>query len=128
MKNLRIFGGFFFKTKIADISNFQWIRYLSKGLSYLKNWDIGACYCWNYESSKLLLHFIEYHLGQFHNKHMKIAVNSAIQCFEGYSQKKCLLKVPGFLVHPLQNGGPVELLQNWTESIFSNFTNIIHLV
>ena len=30
-----------------------------KGLSYLKNGGIGVSYCWNYGSSKLLLHFIE---------------------------------------------------------------------
>ena len=57
MKNL-FFGGSFFKIEIADISNFQWIKYLGKGLSYLKNWGIGVCYCWNYWPSKLLLHWM----------------------------------------------------------------------
>ena len=51
-------------------------------------------------ASKLLLHFIEYRPDQFISKHTKIAVNSAIQYFEGCSQKKCLLKVWSFLVHP----------------------------
>ena len=74
--------------------------------------------CWNYGSSKLLLHFIEYRLDQLNSKHTKIAVNSAIQYFEGCSQKKCLLKVWSFLVHPPQNGGPVKFLRNWTETIF----------
>ena len=89
MKNL-CFGGSFFKMKIANILNFLWIKYLGKGLSYLKNWGIGVYCCWNYEPSKLLLHFIEYRLDQLNNKHTKIAVNSAIQYFEGRSQKKCL--------------------------------------
>ena len=44
-------------------------------------------------SDNKVLHFIEYRLDQLNNKHTKIAVNSAIQNFESYSQKKCLLKV-----------------------------------
>ena len=72
---------------------------MGKGLSYLKKWGIGVNYCWNYGPSKLLLHFIEYRLDQLNSKHTKIAVNSAIQYFEGCSQKKCLLKVWRFLVH-----------------------------
>ena len=56
--------------------------------------------CWNYRPLKLLLHSIEYHLDQLNKKHTKIAENSAIQYFEGCSQKKCLLKVWSFLVHP----------------------------
>ena len=66
---------------------------MGKVLSYLKNWDIGVNYCWNYGLSKLLLHFIEYRLDQLNKKHTKIAVNSTMQYFEGSSQKKCLLKV-----------------------------------
>ena len=49
---------------------------------------------------------------QLNSKHIKIAVNSATQYFEGYCQKKCLLKVGRFLVHPPQNRGSVRLLQN----------------
>ena len=67
---------------------------------------------WNYEPSKLLLHFTEYRLDQLNSNHTKIAVNSAIQYFEGCYQKKCLLKVWVFLVHPSQNGGPVKFLRN----------------
>ena len=93
MKNLCFFGGSFFQIKIADILNFQWIKYLGKCLSYLKNWGIGVYYYWNYGPSKLLVHFIENRLDQLNNKHTKIAVNSAIQYFEGRSQKKCLLQV-----------------------------------
>ena len=81
---------------------------MGKGLSYLKNWDIWINYCWNYGPSKLLLQFIEYRLDQLNNKHTKIAVNSAIQYFEGCSQNKCLLKVWSFLVNQPQNGGPVK--------------------
>ena len=85
---------------MADICNFKRIKYLGKRLLYLKKWGILVNYCWNYGSSKLLLHFIEYRLDQLNSKHTKIAVNSAIQYFEGCSQKKCLLKVWSFLVHP----------------------------
>ena len=46
-----------------------------------KKWGIGVNYCWNYGSSKLLLHFIEYRLDQVNSKHTKIAVNSAMQYF-----------------------------------------------
>ena len=91
-----LFGGSFFQIKIADILNFQWIKYLGKCLSYWKNWGIGPCCCWNYRSSKLLLHFIKYRLDQLDKQHAKIAVNSAIQYFEGRSQKKCQLKVWSF--------------------------------
>ena len=74
-----------------------------KGLSYLKNGGIGVSYCWNYGPSKLLLHFIEYRLDQRNSKNTKIALSSAMQYFEDRSQKKCLLKVWSFLVHPPQN-------------------------
>ena len=103
MKNLCFFGGVFFKIKIADILNFQWIKYLGKGLSYLKNWGIGVYYCWNYGPRKLLLRFIEYPLDRLNNKQTKIAGNSAIQYFEGRFQRKYLLKVWSFLVHLPQN-------------------------
>ena len=68
----------------------------------LKTRGTGINYCWNYRPSELLRHFIAYRLDQLNNKHTKIAVNSAIQYFEGHSQKKCLLKVWSFLVHPPQ--------------------------
>ena len=82
---------------------------MGKGLSYLKKWGIGVNYCWNYGPSKLLLHFIEYRLDQLNSKYTKIAENSGIQYFESCSQKKCLLKVWSFLVHPPQNDDPVKL-------------------
>ena len=40
-----------------------------------------------------------------------MAVNSAIQYFEGCCQKKCLLKVRSFLVHPPPNGSLCETEQ-----------------
>ena len=120
-------GGSFFKKQIADIWNFQWIKYLGKGLSYLKNWGIGVNYCWNYGPLKLLFHFIEYRLDQLNSTHKNIAVNSAIQYFEGCSQKKCLLKVWSFLVHPPQNGGPVKFLRNWTETNHLSMASIFKL-
>ena len=99
-----IFGGSFFRINIGDILNFQWIKYLGKDVSYLKNWGIGMNYCWNYGLSKLLLHFIEYSLDQLNNEHTRVAVNSTIQYFEGRSKSKHLLKVWLFLVYPPQNG------------------------
>ena len=33
-----------------------------------KKWGIGRIYCWNYGSSKLLLHFIEYRLDQLEQR------------------------------------------------------------
>ena len=44
---------------------------MGKGLSYLKHWGLGVNYYWNYGSSKLLLHFIEYQLDQLKSKHRK---------------------------------------------------------
>ena len=83
MKNLSFFGGSFFKIKITDILNFQWIKYLGKGLSsYLRNWGIVVNYSWNYGPSKLLLHLIEYRLDKLNKKPTKIAVNLTIQFFE----------------------------------------------
>ena len=102
----------FSNDKIADIWNFQWIKNLSKGLLYLEKCGVGVNYCWSCGPSKLLLHFIQYRLDDLNSKHTKIAVNSAVQYFEGCCQKKCLLKVWSFLVHPPQNRGPVKLLQN----------------
>ena len=100
---------------------------MGKGLLYLKKWGIGVNYCWNYGPSKLLLHFIEYRLDQLNSKHTKIAVNSAIQYFEGCSQKKCLLKVWSLLFHPPQNRGFVKVLRNWTETNHILIANIFKL-
>ena len=83
----------FSNEKIADIWNFWWIKYLVKGLSYLRNWGIGVNYWWKYGLSKLLLHFIEYCVDQLNSKHTKTVVNLTIQYFEDCSQQKCLLKV-----------------------------------
>ena len=126
MKNL-CFWRLLFQKKIADIWNFNWIKYLGKGLSYLKNWDIEVNYCWNYGPSKLLLHFIKYRLDQLNIKHTKTSVNSTIQDFEDYSQKKCLLKVWIFLTHTPQNGDPVKFLRNWTETNHLLVANIFKL-
>ena len=78
----------FFKIKIADMLNFQWIKRLGRGLSYLNNWGVGVYYCWNYGLSKLLLCFFEYRLDQLNNKNTKKAVNSAIQYFAGTHFKR----------------------------------------
>ena len=74
-----------------------------------KKWGIGRISCWNYGSSKLLLHFIEYRLDQLNSKHTYIAVNSAIQYFEGCCQKKCLLKVLKFFVPPTIKWRPCKV-------------------
>ena len=102
------FGSSLFKIKIADILNFYWIKYLGKGLSFLRNGGIGVNYCWNYGPLKLLLHFIEYRLDQLNKKHTKIAVNLTMQYFEGSSQKKCLLKVLIF-VRPTTKWQPCKI-------------------
>ena len=105
------FGGTFFKIKISDILNFQLIKCLGKGLPYLKNEGIGVNYCWNYGSSKLLLHFIKYRLDQLYNKHMKTAVNSTIYFFEIRYQKKYSAKVfcpTHYKMRVLQNSCEIE--------------------
>ena len=91
---------FFFKIKIADILDFQWIKYLGKSLLNLTNRGIGVSCYWNHGLLKLLLHFIEYRLDQLNNKHTETAVNSTIQFFESSYQKSYLVKVWSFLVHP----------------------------
>ena len=68
------FGGSFFKIKVADILNFQWIKYFGKSLSFLRNEVIGVNYCWISRPLKLLLPFTEYRLDQPNNKHIKTAV------------------------------------------------------
>ena len=95
MRNVCFLATPFSNENIADIWNFKWIKYLGKGLSYLKKWGIGVKYCWSYGPSNLLLDFSEYRLDQLNSKHTKIAVNSAIQyCLfsKGYSQKEISLK------------------------------------
>ena len=74
----------------------------------MKNWGTGVNYCWNFEPSKLLLHFIEYLLDELNKKQTKIAVNSTIQYFEGRSWNKFLLKAWRFFVHPPQNWTEIE--------------------
>ena len=118
MKKLCYFGGSFFKIKIADIYNFQSIKYLGKSLSYLKNGGIVVNYCWNYWPSEWLLHFIKYRLDQLNNKRMKTAVNLTIQLFESRYQRKYLVKVWSILAHSPQNDGPVNFMRNLTETIF----------
>ena len=108
MKNLFLWRVLFQMKKMLTFWIFNESNIWEKGLSYLKKWGIGVSDCWNYGPSKLLLHFIEYRLDQLKSKHTKIAVNSAIQYFKGCCQKKCLLKVWRFLVHPTQHGGPVK--------------------
>ena len=121
LKKMKIcvsFGGSIFKKKVADILNLQWIKYLGKCLSYLRNEGIGLDYYWIYGPSKLLLHFIEYPLNQIFKRHAKIAVDLTMQYFKGSFQKKYLLKIWSCLVHPPQNCGPVKFFWNWTETIF----------
>ena len=108
MKNLCFFGGCFFKWKNCWHLEFLMNQIFRQRFIIFKKWGIWVKYCWNYGPSKLLLRFVEYRLDQLKSKHTKIAVNSAIQYFKGCCQKKCLLKVWRFLVHPTQHGGPVK--------------------
>ena len=62
------------------------LRYMGQLL--LKLWAVEVI-----EYYFSLLQFIEYRLDQLNNQHTKIAAKSAIQCFEGCSQNKYLLKV-----------------------------------
>ena len=110
MKSLCYFGSFFFKVKIADILDSWWIKCFGKGLLYLKSGGIGVSCYWNYELSKLLLHFTEYGLGQFKNKHTKIALNSTIQFSNTISKRS-------FFAHLPKNHAPVKCLLNWPETI-----------
>ena len=131
MKDLCFFGGFFFKWKNCWHLEFLMNQIFGQRFLIFNKMRCRVNHCWSYGPSKLLLYFVEYRLDQLNSKHTKIAVNLAIQYFEGCCQKKCLLKVWRFLVHPTQNGGPVNFLRNWTETIlpiFSNFTNIRRLV
>ena len=84
---------------------------MDKGLPHLKQWGIAVPYCWYYEPPKLLLRFIDYRLDHLKNKHTKIAVNSTVQFFENYYQKKCLVKVWSFSAQPPQNDSPLKFLQ-----------------
>ena len=74
-------------------------------------------------SSKLLRHFIEYHLDQVNNMHTKIAANLRIQSFESWYQKKYLIKDCRriFLACLLHSGGPVKICQIKRKSICRNF-------
>ena len=78
------FGGSFFKIKIADILILNASSIWARVYHFVK---------WRHRKQLLLLHFIEYCLYQLNNKYTKIAVNSTIQFFETYNQKKCLIKV-----------------------------------
>ena len=102
MKKLCYFGGSFL--------NFKWIKYLSKGLSHLKNGGIGVTYCWNCGPWKWLLHFNEYLLDQLNNKHMKTAINLTMQFFESRYQKKYLVKVWSFFCPPTTKCRPSKFL------------------
>ena len=100
---------------------------MGKGLSY---WGIGVNYCWNYGPWMLLFHFIEYRLDQLNNKHTKTAVNSTIQFFKSRYQRKYLVKV-WFFGPPTTKWHPCKIfceIERKPWLIFSNFTNIRHLV
>ena len=127
MKNLCFFGGSFFKWKNCWHLKFFMNQIFGQRFIIFKKWGIGVNYCWNYGSSKLLLHFIEYRLDQLNSKHTKIAVNSAIHYFEGCCQKKCLLRVWSFLVNPPQNLVPSTILAI-KRQVLCNFANKIFRV
>ena len=86
MKKLYFFGGSFFKWKNCWHLEFLMNQIFRQRFIIFKKWGIWVKYCWNYGPSKLLLRFVEYRLDQLKSKHTKIAVNSAMQYFEGCSQ------------------------------------------
>ena len=85
------------------------IKYLDKGLSYLKRWGIAVNYCWNYRPSKLLLHFMEYRLDQLNSKNTKIAVNSEIQYLECCFLKEMSAKSLKFFGPPTTKWRPCKI-------------------
>ena len=87
MKNLCFFGGSFFNKNCWHLEFLVNQIFGQRFIIFEKLRYIGQLLL-NYELSKLLLQFIEYRLDQPYNKHTKIAINSPIQYFEGYSQKK----------------------------------------
>ena len=121
MKNLCFLFGSFFKWKNCWHLEFLINQLFGQRFIIFKIyiWGMGVNYCWSYGLSKLLLHFVEYRLDQLNSKHIKIAVNSAIQYLD-CSQKKCLLKVWRFLVHPPQNGGSVKFCETERKPSFND--------
>ena len=60
-----------FISKIKTISIFyisaNIVKYIDKGLLFLKIWHIRVNYCWSYEPSNLLFRFFRYRLGHLDN-------------------------------------------------------------
>ena len=90
LKNCVVFGDSFFKMKIANILNFWQIKYLGKGLLYIR---YRCQVLLKLRAIEVAIHCIEYRLDQLNNKHTKIIVISKLQFFESRYQKKCLVKV-----------------------------------
>ena len=71
MKILSFLAPFLSKIKISGIFNFLSVKYLGKGLSFLKTWDITVNYYWSCGLSNLLFRFFRYRLGHHDNRQTK---------------------------------------------------------
>ena len=70
MKNLRFFGGFFFKWKTCWHLEFLMNQIFGQKLIIFKKMRYRVNYCWNYGPSKLLLHFFFFFFLKFTQIHI----------------------------------------------------------
>ena len=78
VKNLPFFAPFISKIKTGGIFNFLSVRYLSKGLVFLKTWHIRVNHCWNYGPPNLLFRIFRCCLSHLKNRQTKIVENLTI--------------------------------------------------
>ena len=114
MKNLCFFGGGFFQKKKSWHLEFSMNQIFRQKFIIFKRWRYRGQLLQKLQTVEV--YFIQKRLDQLNGKHTRIAVNSAIRYFKVCSQKKCLLKVWCFLVHPPQNGNPVKLFAKLKEN------------
>ena len=81
MKTSSFLELFISKIKTADVFNFLSVKYIGKGLLFLKIWHIRVSDCWNYGLSNLLFRFFRYRLGHLNNRQTKITRKSTIHFF-----------------------------------------------
>ena len=74
-----------FISKIKTISIFyisaNIVKYIGKGLLFLKIWHIRVNYCWSYGPSNLLFRFFRYRLGHLDNRQKKWVF---VECFKAF--------------------------------------------
>ena len=78
------------KIKTADIFNFLSVKYIGKGLLFLKIWHIRVNYCWSYGPSNLLFRFFRYRY--LDNRQTKIAEKSKIHFFWKLTPKQVFVE------------------------------------